>query len=88
VVLFVHTRARQCSGQNGTLPSMRVTVRHTGKGKQGALGMAKARRDGFRAAKGGSLAGFWARKGESFGSGLRPSGDEVRFSAASRASQR
>jgi hypothetical protein len=72
---------------NGTLPGMRVTARYTGKGKQGALCMAKARRDGFRAAKGGSLAGFWARKGESFGSGLQLGDDEVQFSAASRASR-
>jgi hypothetical protein len=27
VVLFVHSRARPCSGQNGTLPAMRVTTK-------------------------------------------------------------
>jgi hypothetical protein len=70
------------------LLSMRVTARQTGKGKHGTLGVAKARRDGFRAVEGGSLAGFWARKGGGFGSGLRPNGDEVRFGAASRAPRR
>jgi hypothetical protein len=56
---FVHAYAcKTVLRPNDTLPGMRVTERQTRKGKQGPLGVAKARRDGFMAVKGGSLAGL------------------------------